>query len=544
MSGWSWTGRARRIPKTSPLQYEWRFASRPDGSAAAFDDPASAGTNFVADLAGTYEVVLTVSDGFHQAEASFSLRANRAPIADAGRGRGGQVATPMALDGTASVDPDGDPLTFQWRIVEAPEGSLATIEDADQEEARLVPDLPGTYDVELAVSDGHLESTARAVFFFTAWDSPGTGVFVAADGDDLARGDNHNPVATISAAFRILEIFPEVDRIMVYPGTYEVHETFHIDDRRVRIKGSSPRDITIRFEGDLFRLRDNGELVLEMLDIEGPGTVVDAAGPETWLYIDRLYCTARNCIESGRLGESEGGTVLIMNSEFTSADGQGTGVSVVGAESFEFKWSRVRGFAAGIVSHDTPTQVITNDVFDNADVGIWIEGAPDEVLVQGILATGNGTGLVLADVPDVTILRCTFEEGTTGVTLDGVGALLVDNAEFFDLTGQGLVMGANPQDGTEVVVRNTIFERIDGNAIEVQGIDTSLQLGVDVVYGGNTVQSSLVPLLDARPSGAPAPITVVRTTLNGTEPPPGTYTGPFSDYGMTIVESGNQIIVE
>ncbi|MBK1877428.1 immunoglobulin domain-containing protein [Pelagicoccus mobilis] len=48
-------------PEGDEISYSWSISS-PEGSAAAFDDPASERTFFVADLAGDYEVSLTVSD--------------------------------------------------------------------------------------------------------------------------------------------------------------------------------------------------------------------------------------------------------------------------------------------------------------------------------------------------------------------------------------------------------------------------------------------------------------------------------------------------
>ena len=45
------------------LSYSWSFVSKPDGSSAVFDDPTSVHPSFTADLEGTYEVSLVVSDG-------------------------------------------------------------------------------------------------------------------------------------------------------------------------------------------------------------------------------------------------------------------------------------------------------------------------------------------------------------------------------------------------------------------------------------------------------------------------------------------------
>ena len=50
-------------PEGDPQGYLWSLASKPPGSAALLSNPTAASPTFVADLAGTYAVSLTVNDG-------------------------------------------------------------------------------------------------------------------------------------------------------------------------------------------------------------------------------------------------------------------------------------------------------------------------------------------------------------------------------------------------------------------------------------------------------------------------------------------------
>ncbi|MBL8951667.1 MAG: choice-of-anchor D domain-containing protein [Myxococcaceae bacterium] len=81
---------------------------------------------------------------------------NKAPvpvIAMLGNGAPGQTVT---LDGSGSMDPDGDtPLVYKWTLRSAPVSSTTTIAapDAAMTTMRLDPQLPGSYEVQLDVTD-------------------------------------------------------------------------------------------------------------------------------------------------------------------------------------------------------------------------------------------------------------------------------------------------------------------------------------------------------------------------------------------------------
>jgi hypothetical protein len=95
-----------------------------------------------------------IADGNHDGDARVDIGAyeyqytNRAPVADAGADRtvtaDASCRAIVALDGGASSDPDGDPLTFTWT------GSFGTVSGS----TASVSLAPGTYVIALTVRDG------------------------------------------------------------------------------------------------------------------------------------------------------------------------------------------------------------------------------------------------------------------------------------------------------------------------------------------------------------------------------------------------------
>lgn len=106
---------------------------------------------------------LTVSDGLLSANDSVSvtivdvgLGANNPPVARAGSDRSVAELTAVTLDGSASSDPDGDPITFSWLQTAGPIVTLAGANGAQP--TFTAPDVaPGatvTLTFELTVGDG------------------------------------------------------------------------------------------------------------------------------------------------------------------------------------------------------------------------------------------------------------------------------------------------------------------------------------------------------------------------------------------------------
>ncbi|MCQ6263493.1 PKD domain-containing protein [Alcanivorax sp. MM125-6] len=155
------------------LSYEWRLTETPDGSTATLADTGTALTSLYTDVAGTYTATLTVR---YQAQTSEPLtvtiiaaEANARPVADAGGPYTVERGTTLTLDGGASSDANGNPLSYRWymftpntesgdRVASIPRGSSLTVEtalqDADTATPSITPDVVGTWTVYLVVHDG------------------------------------------------------------------------------------------------------------------------------------------------------------------------------------------------------------------------------------------------------------------------------------------------------------------------------------------------------------------------------------------------------
>ncbi len=145
--------------------YAWTL-STPSGSAAALDDPGSATPSFVPDAYGNYVATLVVTDSNGLPSTPDDVLVsfdNVPPVADAGNNQAVRVGDIVLLDGGASVDANGDSLSYEWSLVTAPLGSVATVDDPTAQTTTFTPDLSGTYQIDLIVSDGLADSAISSV---------------------------------------------------------------------------------------------------------------------------------------------------------------------------------------------------------------------------------------------------------------------------------------------------------------------------------------------------------------------------------------------
>ena len=98
--------------------YQWDFSDKkPAGKLIKSFQSAKVQRSF--DTSGTYSAILTVVDNYHvensTSQDKISIKVNHRPRANAGKNIHTAVRT-VVLDGLASSDADGDPLTYTWNF--------------------------------------------------------------------------------------------------------------------------------------------------------------------------------------------------------------------------------------------------------------------------------------------------------------------------------------------------------------------------------------------------------------------------------------------
>jgi RHS repeat-associated protein len=177
-------GSASSDPNGDFLNYSWTLLAKPAGSLAELAVANSTDDihpSFVADKPGSYTAQLVVNDGVLDSTPDTVVIStlNSPPVANAGTDQTVFVGSTVFLDGSASTDVDGDPLSYLWSFSQIPAGSTATLSNTSAAKPSFQVDKSGSYFAQLIVNDGKVDSSPNNVVIST-YNSPP----VAHAGDD------------------------------------------------------------------------------------------------------------------------------------------------------------------------------------------------------------------------------------------------------------------------------------------------------------------------------------------------------------------------
>ena len=116
------------------LTFRWSLLSQPPGVVpVTLSDPTAVHPTFVANLPGTYVVQLIVHDGAEESlpDTVVITTQNSRPVANAGPDQSVVVTSTVHLDGSASSDRDGEPLSYRWSFTATPAGQHGTAVGSD-----------------------------------------------------------------------------------------------------------------------------------------------------------------------------------------------------------------------------------------------------------------------------------------------------------------------------------------------------------------------------------------------------------------------------
>lgn len=143
-----------------PLSYQWALIHKPASSQAVLLGADTVTPSVEIDVYGEYVVQLVVNDGQldSQPDTVMLTSENLRPVAIAGDDGEAKTGDMVNLDGSQSYDPNGDNITYQWALIHQPDGSNVTLENTQNEYPSFIPEVVGTYVVQLIVNDGELDS--------------------------------------------------------------------------------------------------------------------------------------------------------------------------------------------------------------------------------------------------------------------------------------------------------------------------------------------------------------------------------------------------
>ena len=156
-------GSASKDPNNNPLTYKWTVPAGIVLSSTTVATPTFTAPEV--NINTSYTIVLVVNNGLVDSPADQVIitikQVNKAPLANAGPDQSVNENTVVTLDGSASTDPDGNPLTYKWTVPAGITLSSTTVSKPTFTAPKV--GVNTSYTISLVVNDGLVDSPADQV---------------------------------------------------------------------------------------------------------------------------------------------------------------------------------------------------------------------------------------------------------------------------------------------------------------------------------------------------------------------------------------------
>jgi len=394
---------------------------------------------------------------------------NSAPVADAGPAQTVLVGDTVTLDGSASSDVDGDPLSFSWSLTTVPVGSAAVVDATDPVHPTFVADLPGTYVAQLIVNDGLTDSVPDTVTITV--NQIVSEPTISIHDVSVTEGDSGTVDAVFSVTLSEASPLEVTAAFTTSDGTALVGSDYQAASGTVVfLPMTTTQTVTVNVLSDLNAEHDETFLV----DLSNPvnATLADAQGqgmilnddPWTW-YVATTGSDAADCISLVTP------CLTIGEAVFRAASGDSIQV------------------ASGLYSETlTLSKSLTvigngvNPVIDGSGAGVVVTVLAGATVTMSNFEIRNGTTGGVENAGNLTLIECWIYSNGDGstATFGGVSTSGVGTIERCTVSGNfGDTSGGIANTGQLTVVNSTV----QGNAAAfAQGIHNLVGATLDLSY--------------------------------------------------------------
>jgi hypothetical protein len=353
-------------------------------------------------------------------------------------------------------------------------------------------------------------------------------ISVAIDGADTNRGTPDNPFRTVTKAGQTAG---RGDTIQVGSGEFTLGETWPITlQDKTALSGVDPAQTRLSYSGSSSAdaIVAAGDATVRGLSLRGFYVPLLVNGPKSAVLFEDIDVAATStAIQIDSSATNATVTIAGKQTSISTTDYQGLIRALSSYTAITLRDGEYIVSSGSIISASGTLSLLIQD----AAVGVPTGGTGWATIMSGCTGTF-----------DIRYVHATVRGDPAGCDNGMPGKTTIESSSFlfpsvssgFEVAGTITASNSSFEGGTTQVALKAgstgIFRNCSFSLYSTAGIDTvgNLDLGTAAESGGNqftgTVSGSVYGLLDSRPAGSTATITVGGTSFNGVVPPAGVVT--------------------